>query len=135
MNAILIDSKHRSIQYIDLENDTVECLGQAIDEEHILPVPCDEALLQKHFLITDEVPYLKEEQTVYGAFTVKGFDAKDYVYNKAIIVGPPTNGRFTDCTLPLEALSDRIQFETEHNAKEYHRIARTLDMSRWDIKL
>ena len=135
MKAILIDSKNHSLQYVELESDTVACFAQAIEEEHILPVPCDEAELQNHFLIVDDVPYLKLEDTVSGCFTIRGFSKDQPYYNKGLIVGPPANGRYTECKLPLELIADRIEYETEHNAKEHHRIIREQDLVKWNIKL
>ena len=135
MKAILIDTKHRSVEFIELENDSVECLGHAIEEEHILPEACIDEALQNHFLITDEVTYLKEESSIYGAFSMEGFKKVEPFFNKALLVGPPANGRFTDCTLPLEMVAERVKFETEHNAREYHRIIRTQDAVKWDIRL
>ncbi len=134
MKAILIDSKNRNIQQVELESGALWRLQEVVEFEHIYPSPPDEEELQPNHLVIDYDPYIKFEDYVEGCFWFKGFEKYNPYYNKALLVGPPVDGEYTDCTMTLEEVADRVKFESLHNAKEFHRINREQDLIKYDIR-
>lgn len=134
MKAILIDSKNRSIQHVELPDGFLPTLSETVALEHIYPCPPDEEELNGNYLVVDYEPYIKFEDYVEGCFWFKGFEKYSPYYNKALVVGPPADGQYTDCQITLEQVADRVKFETLHNAKEFHRINREQDLIKYDIR-